>query len=421
MLTECYLTRNTCRSCQTVLGESLLNLGRVCLNDFPDTPVGARRLRGAPLDLVICPGCGLVQLRHTADPQYLYRDQYWYHSGINETMRAELADVVAGIRRVFGPLRPEAPQLAVLDIGANDGTLLHSWPDKTFRVAVEPCLKFRPILERVAHTTYAEYFPLPASLMRDLAGGFDVITAIAMCYDLEDPVAFFRAIRQLLRPEGVAVIQFQDLLQMVQRTAFDNICHEHLEYYSLTTLLPILRRTGLHAVGVETRAINGGSLRVYLMPDRTGYPEGEGAGVVDQIEREARQLTPAALTEFAWRVNEIRQHLHAVVTQASQHGPVDWYGASTKSNTLLQACGLSVREIRQAVERSPEKWGRYTAGTLIPIVSEERWRHDPAPVTVVGIWQFREAILQRESAYLRNGGRFFFPLPCADMVTEGAC
>ena len=413
-MSDVYTTRNTCRGCGTVLDGSLLNLGLIALNDFPTTPIPREQLPHAPLDVVHCPGCSLVQLRHTVRPDLMYRDQYWYHSGVNEAMRAELHDIVDAARTLHGLYH------FVVDIGANDGTLLSNYSTADMRVAVEPCLKFRDGLFRHADAVISDYFPGARGDYRSLKGKADIVTAIACCYDLEDPLSFFEGIRDLLAPDGIAVIQFQDLLQMVELTAFDNVCHEHLEYYSLTSLIPILARAGLVCVEVEHRAINGGSLRCYLQHAR-GRNWAQFPLVVAQVEQERRRLTPVKLQDFVWRVSEARKHLQAIVSHAAQQGPVDLYGASTKFNTLAQACGLDHTLIRQAVERSPEKWGRYTVATNIPIVSEEAWRENPAPFTVCGIWQFRESVLAREEGYLQKGGIFFFPLPCADLVTQGGC
>jgi hypothetical protein len=197
-------------------------------------------------------------------------------------------------------------------------------------------------------------------------------------------------------------------------------CHEHLCYYSLHSFEAVIAPYGLEVVDAEVRAINGGSYRLWVQ--KAGGPLTTRAGGLSRLltvrQRELGCDDWETLERFAWRVGEARRQIQAAVeAELTAGGVVDAYGASTKFNTLLQYCGLGPDVIRQAIERSPEKWGRATA-TGIPIVSEAAGRADPATAWLVGIWQFREAILQREAGYLAQGGRLIFPLPVVDVITQ---
>jgi NDP-4-keto-2,6-dideoxyhexose 3-C-methyltransferase len=214
----------------------------------------------------------------------------------------------------------------------------------------------------------------------------------------------------------VWIVQFQDLDQMLKATAFDNICFEHLCYYSLASFERLIQPYGLAVVDAEVRTINAGSYRLYIQHDAVSAVRHIGGlGRVEQLRaREAGCEDWQTLEIFAWRVGEARRQIQSAIT-ATAPGTIDLYGASTKANTLLQYCGLDERVIRQAWERSPEKIGRTTV-TGIPIVSEETGRADPPAALVAGIWQFREAILEREAAYLDQGGAILFPLPEVDLA-----
>lgn len=409
---DLYQIRSTCRVCGAPF-DPLLDLGEPVLSGFPlpSEPDPPR----VPLDLVICQSCDLVQLRHTTNPDLLYRD-YWYQSGINEVMVAELTDIQRAAVGCLGGLPKHA---VVLDVGANDGTLLRQYDDfhRPVRIAVEPAQTFRDRLVPHADLVISDYFPSAETrALKD--GSIDVLTSIAMLYDLDDPLAFVAEVDRLLSPAGVWIVQMQDLGQMVRATAYDNIVHEHLCYYSTKTFSRLLYQTGqpiredvgLRICRVERRAINGGSLRFYIR--RPPYQPRTTIPAPDES-----WLTRAALDRFAWRVGEHRAQLCGLLDHLRrQSHPVDLYAASTKSSTLLQHCGLDHTWIRCAVERSQEKVGRVTSGTRIPIVWEPDWRIDPAPATLLGAWQYKSAFVQREAEYLARGGSFVVPLPAVEVV-----
>lgn len=413
------LTRTDCRVCHSPL-EIVLDLGPLTLNAFPATLAERDRIPTVRVTLCVCTGCGLAQLDRTVAPDLLYRT-YHYRSGINEAMVQELETIVrAAVNRVR-----IGTHSYVLDIGANDGTLLAQYATVCAhvpqRIAVEPARNLARDLGQHADWILNDYFP-DTSLVRGFPGRFSIITAIAMCYDLEDPRAFFEAIHLLLHEDGLAIVQFQDLGQQIQAAAFDNCCHEHLEYYTLWSLMGITDQVGLQVVQVEQTPINGGSLRVYL---RQARREPHQASVLAQLYQEADQgLSTAAMragdlaafVRFAQRVARAQDQIQGVVAPIVAQGrTLDIYGASTKGNILLQVLGIGPSQARQAIDRSPHKTGLHTI-TGIPIVGERVGRQDPADVWLSPIWQFRESVLRREAWYLEQGGTIVFPLPATEVV-----
>lgn len=413
-------TRMTCRACRNEL-EEVLNLGNLHLNDFPKHPGEIGCIPRVYLILCFCRMCGLAQLRHTTPADWLYRN-YWYRSNVNEMMVRELQEIV-GEGLAYTTV---ASGNVVIDIGANDGTLLKAYREHravAWRVAVEPALNLQSRWEEHAEAGWPDYFPHP-DLLAEYSGRARIVTAVAMCYDLEDPLGFFAAIRQLLHPEGLCIVQFQDMGQMLETSAFDNICHEHLEYYTLHSLYPIVHKVGLTVTRCVQTPINGGSLRVHLRrADRTWAV---GPNVEQQYQREAAQglstlalqVSPEAYLRFGRRVRTAMEQIHATFEAARLNGSVvDVYGASTKGNILLQVMNISSSDVRQAIDRSPEKHGYHTI-TGIPIVGEEQAKVEPADAWLVPIWQFRPSVLKRERWYLRQGGQMIFPLPQCEVVKE---
>jgi SAM-dependent methyltransferase len=402
--------RHVCRACTSGRLATILNLGELHTSDFP-TP-GDPLPPKAPLDLCQCDACGLVQLRHTVDPDQMFR-HYWYRSGVNETMRSELADIVAA---GMGAL--DRTPAVVLDVGANDGTLLHQYqiqrPLRTpYRVAYEPARNLAEPLSHHCDDLVTDYFP-GRDASRLYRRSIDLLTSIACFYDLDEPHAFVAAVAELLAPGGIWIVQFQDLHQMIMATAFDNICHEHLVYYSLASFERLIAQHNLRVVHAERRAINGGSYRLFVMRNTAG-PRDESVQQIRVRELDCERWQ--RLDRFAFHVDMMRRQIAAIVRSCKRtFQTIDLYGASTKGNTLLQYCGLGPDDIRRVWERSEPKWGRTTV-TGIPIVSEDDGRAGKPDLLVCGIWQFREAMLQREADYLRHGGMVLFPLPSVDLIS----
>ena len=405
------ITERRCRVCTGDL-DTVLNWGTLALSDFPlpeETPKGT-----APFDLCTCRLCGLVQLRHTVDPDALFR-RYFYRSSVNEVMQAELRDIV---RQACDRVRSWHTSDLVVDIGANDGELLRHYrdygPQGLIRVAFEPALNFNEVLHRHCDVLVPQYFPQGLAQAHGMEGRVKVLTSIAMVYACDDPLAVVAAADALLTPDGVWILQFQDLAAMLRQTAFDNITPEHLWYPSLAAIERLLTDTNLHVVAAERRAINGGSLRLCLQ--RRDQPV--ALSVEPMRVAEAGCEAWDTLQRFAWRVSERVAQIQGLVQHLQREGrTVDLYGASTKANTLLQVCDLGPVLVRQAWERTDEKVGRRTV-TGIPIVSEATGRAAPPEALLCGIWQFRDAILQREAAYLATGRSMIFPLPAVEVVQE---
>lgn len=414
-MSDAFLQRSRCRVCQSPLA-LILSLGDLYPVAFPQGPSLPDHPQ-VPLQLVGCtnPDCTLVQLGHTTPREWLYT-QYWYRSGVNEAMRAELQDVVAqALRRVS-----VAKGDVVVDIGANDGTLLACYPHAApgvVTVAYEPAHNLYEALRPHAQVVYPTYFGEGTASVPPAAKA-KILTAIAMFYDLDDPVSFCQALQRFLHPDGVCVIQQAYLPAMLAQTGYDNIVHEHLEYYDLHALEYVLGLAGLEVFDVELRQINGGSFRAYVQ-HKGRRPVGQRVWDRRTEEHFLWGHWDAVYESFARRVGDHRRQLQALLEMYAQAGQaVDLYAASTKANTLLQFCGITSMWVRQAWERSPEKVGRYVGQTGIPIVSEETGRADPPHALLCGAWQFKDAFVAREAEYLAQGGRLVFPLPYLDVVEQ---
>jgi len=379
--------------------------------------------RKLPLELVRCDpsaqenACGLLQLAHTFPPEILYAN-YWYRSGTNATMRDHLLGIVESIQNVAGPLGPGSK---VLDIGCNDGTLLGAYPAHVAKVGVDPSDIAREIAPPVQ--VINTVFPSADALAGIGEQSVDVVTSIAMFYDLDDPVAFVRAVRSLLKEKGVWVLEMSYLPLMLARNAFDTVCHEHLEYYTLDVLGHIMAQAGLKIFKAGLNEINGGSLRCYVCRQECvafGTPaDTDFLNWLRIREFEMELDTPAPYKEFQHRVELLRADTTALLTRLRSDGArIHVYGASTKGNVLLQWYGLSRLWIAAAADRNPVKVGASTLGTEIPIIDEASSRAMKPDYYLVLPWHFLPEFLRRERETVRAGTKLIVPLPELMVVEE---
>jgi NDP-4-keto-2,6-dideoxyhexose 3-C-methyltransferase len=357
----------------------------------------------------------MLQLAHSIPPQILYAN-YWYRSGTNETMRNHLTGIARAALSLVAP-----KQKRVLDIGCNDGTLLSAIPDDFERWGVDPSdiATAVPSPIRVINTVFPS--EESAHRLRDLC--FDVITSIAMFYDLEDPVAFARSINDLLDAEGIWVLEMSYMPLMLAMNSFDTICHEHLEYYSLSVLNNIMARAGLRIFRAELNWINGGSIRCYISKaDCFRYDTAESRDLIRRLqvkEFEMQLDTSVPYEAFQRRIEFLRREMNTLIDRVhSEGGTIQVYGASTKGNVLLQWYGIDSYKIPYAADRNPDKVGAVTLGTGIRVISEEESRKMRPNYYLVLPWHFKEEFLKRERETILGGTRLIFPLPEIKVVDK---
>lgn len=406
-----------CRACGNASLVPVLDLGDQFLTGVFPRHAQAPITRG-PLQLVKCHGdaaeaCGLVQLRHSYAPDELYGEGYGYRSSLNASMAEHLTRKVAAI---CDTVRLSAGDI-VCDIGSNDGTLLRAYPSRGLTlVGIDPLSAKFGATYPAGSERIAAFFS--AATFRRHFGGrkAKVITAIAMFYDLEDPLGTMREIADVLADDGLCVLEQSYLPTMLRVNAYDTVCHEHLEYYAMTQMAWLAGRAGLKVVGVERNEVNGGSFSVALAHARAPDPAADDATAALVAEERAAGIDDLACYEaFRRRVERHRDELRERLDKIRAEGrTVLGYGASTKGNVILQYCGLTARELPCIAEVNHDKFGCVTPGTWIPIVSEAE-AHAMAPdVFLVLPWHFRENLVAREARFLAAGKRMLFPLPVVE-------
>ena len=412
-MTEPFRRIDSCRVSGSRNLVSVLNLGYQDLTGvFPKSPEEA--VTSGPLELVWAPDSGLLQLAHSFDPGEMYGDNYGYRSGLNGSMVQHLTAKIRMLERAYD-LQPGD---TVLDIGSNDSTSLRAYVTPGLdRIGIDPTgAKFKSYYsDDIA--LVPDFFSAEA-FRKSGRTSAKIVTSLAMFYDLENPIAFARDIRSILAPDGVWHFEQSYMPSMLRLCSYDTICHEHIEYYSFAVVQKIADAADLKVVDVQFNAINGGSFAVTATP-KSSKRRPNAAITNWLLEQEDRMGlgTPRPFREFEERVYRHRADLVRLVQALNADGKtVVGLGASTKGNVMLQFCGFTAKDIPCIAEVNEDKFGRFTPGSHIPIVSEAEARAMEPDYFLVLPWHFKEGIVAREAEFIAKGGKMIFPLPEIEIV-----
>ena len=410
--------RQTCRLCGSKDLTPIFDLGPQMLASHFHSENNKDRIptRRVPLELVRCNperdenSCGLVQLKHTFPSELMYTE-YWYRSGVNQTMKVALKNL-ADDATSFTSLKAGD---VVVDIGCNDGTLLKAYEVAGLtKLGFDPAQNFNPA-DDVGFERIPTYFNRKSYTEAQGTKKAKIVTSIAMFYDLEDPSSFTQDVADILDDDGIWVLQMADLPNMLVNNMFDNICHEHLCYYHLAPLEILLGKHGLKLVDIEMNAVNGSSYRLYIRKNKGQSAKPEAMDRISKVRFYEFNLgldTDAPYLRFKADTEKNKHDLIFFINQVREQGKTVFvYGASTKGNVLLQYCGLTEKEIPFAADRNPMKFGTRTLGSDIPIISEEDARKKKPDFFLVLPYHFLPEMLEREQEFLKRGGKFIVPVP----------
>jgi SAM-dependent methyltransferase len=412
--------RKTCRVCGSHALTRVINLGEQYLQgSFVKPGKEMPPTRKIATSLVRCDpmrdekACGLLQMEYTVPPEVLY-SAYWYRSGTNNTMRNHLREIAEDAQNLLNKSR-----YIVLDIGCNDGTLLSYYPSNYKKFGIDPSDVAQEVKDDV--TVIQDLFPSNELVKLLESQKCDIVTSIAMFYDLENPIEFVQGIKQILSTDGIWIFEMSYMPTMLKMNSYDTICHEHLEYYSFAIIEYILKKSGMKVVNAILNDINGGSIRCYATHSENFIYKREdylqNIKLLRQEEFDLELDTDKPYKNFQNRINVHKEELNTLLKNLKKQGKkIHIYGASTKGNTILQWCGIDHRMIEVAAERNPDKYGAYTIGTEIPIVSEVESRAMNPDYYLVLPWHFKQEIVEREKEMLNKGVGLIFPLPDIEIV-----
>ncbi|HXU28777.1 MAG TPA: class I SAM-dependent methyltransferase [Bacteroidia bacterium] len=408
-----YTEIKKCRVSDSTNLITVLSLGEQYLTGVFPKHIDEEITKG-PLDLIWCPESGLLQMKQSYSLDEMYGDNYGYRSGLNASMVTHLTNKIKTLERLVKLSDADL----VIDIGSNDATSLKAYSGNHRKVGIDPTgLKFKEyytqniklIPDFFSAKSFHTYFPEEKA---------KIVTSIAMFYDLENPLSFVTDIEDVLDDEGIWHFEQSYMPSMLRTNSYDTICHEHLEFYSFKVVKNLLERCSMRVIDVQMNAINGGSFAITASKKDASYKS--NAAIINWMLQQEEDMgldTPKPYRDFEERVFKHRKNLLNLIEALVADGKkIIGYGASTKGNVLLQFCGLTTKHIPYIAEVNEGKFGSFTPGTNIPIISEKEAHAMNPDYFLVLPWHFKHNILARERDYIEKGGKFIFPLPEIEIV-----
>jgi SAM-dependent methyltransferase len=400
-----------CRCCSSRAVRMVIDLGaQPQANRLvrPDTPIGSEPVY--PLRLGYCEACSLMQIDHTVPRDDMFRD-YVYVSGTTETLRRHFASTVERLRAAYGVERSDL----VVDIGSNDGTFLGQWSWLQKRLGVEPAVDIAEAARRDGVDTICAYFDADiAAYIRTINGPAKLITSAGSFFHMEDLHGACEGVKRLLAPDGVFVCQAISGAEVIHETAFDQVLHEHLCYYTAKSFSALMQMHGLEVFAAKRFWVHGGTNEYHVghpgahAAERVQFSAGDGSylyavdGYVECVEGQDYEV-------FADRVMLMRKDLLALLADYRRQGKSVWaYGAPGKGSTLLNSFGIGPDLVQCAIEKNPRKFGLSIPGCRIPIIPEGGAHPD---AYLVLAWNFLDEFMEKERTYLDGGGEFIVPVP----------
>ncbi len=396
-----------CRNCKSRKIVNLFTLGKIRFTG--KFPKFKEKIPHGELNLTMCKVCKLVQLKDIFNMSYLYNKDYGYRTGINATMSEHVKSVVKKISKISKLKNGDN----VLDIASNDGTLLKNYNNKVITWGIDPILiKFSKEYKKINYKI-SNFFNYKLVLKKNIKVKFKIITALSVFYDLKNPNTFLNGIKKLLHYNGIFYLEFQDLMMIIKHNMFDTICHEHLEYYSVTFINKLLKEHDLRIFDHSYNDINGGSSAYLICHNTARYKTKKNK--INQILLKEKKFGIEKIStykKFKKRIDLMKKKLNLKIKKIVKNKKtIHGYAASTKGNVLLQYYNLDNRNIKFISDRNPRKFNLYTPGSNIKIISETESRRLNPDYYLVLAWHFKKEILSREKIIRKKGTKFIFPLP----------
>jgi hypothetical protein len=408
-------TITACRACGGSELHPVLDLGATPLANALLTEADLDKPEARyPLVLVFCPACTLVQITETVPPEILFRE-YVYFSSFSDTMVRHAATIAGRLMTEKGL----GPDSLVVEVASNDGYLLQHYHNQGVPVlGVEPATNIAKVAEAKGILTRCDFFGQDLAVLLTAEGyRADVIHANNVLAHVADLPGFVAGLTTLLHDDGLAVLEFPYVKDMLDHVEFDTIYHEHLCYFSLTALDRLFTEMGLRLVDVERLPIHGGSLRLFATPADGPVATAPSVQALLDEERAWGVDTAGAYEDFGRRVTALGEALKETLGEWKAKGKrLAAYGASAKGSTLLNVFGIGREHLDYVVDRSTVKQGLYTPGTRLPIRSPDVLIEDRPDAVLMLTWNFADEILAQQAAYRRAGGTFIVPVPDVRVV-----
>ena len=366
-------------------------------------------LKKYSLDLYKCKMCNLIQLSKTPKSHQMFGETYEYRTSLSNLMILHIKNKIEYLKKK-NLIKHHS---SVLDIGSNDGTFLNNLNKSMQLFGIDPSAKkFKHlykkninIIDNFFNKKNIEDF-LQKKIGKKIQ--FDLITSFAMFYDVNDPNSFCSDINKLLKRNGIWILELAYFPLMLKNLTYDQICHEHVTYYTLAIFKKIVEKHNLKIIDVSFNEINGGSIEIVCAKKNSKFKENKKK--ISKILTDEKKIKEISYENFNKRINRVRILLKMFLNLNSKKKIIG-YGASTKGNIVLNHCKVKNTEIKEICDGSIRKISKYTPGSNIKIISKEDMRRKKPDYLFVLIWSFRKEVIKQELNFLKSGGKLVFHLP----------
>lgn len=404
-----------CRSCGHILSRVFLNLQHSPpSNSFLTAEMLAQPETYFPLCVYVCESCLLVQIDECAVSHDIFNAGYVYFSSYSAAFVKHAEEYVQHITELLS-LDKES---MVYEAASNDGYLLQFFKQKGIPCCgIEPSKSVADVAMKKGIPTEVEFFTASfASQLSRIKGKADLFLGNNVMAHVPNLNDFIAGIKFILKPSGVATLEFPHLLHLIERLEFDTVYHEHYSYFSLLTLQTAFQRHGLKIFQVKELAVHGGSLRIYVT--HSDSPRAIDSTVL-KVLRDEQQLgldTMDAYSGFQVKVDSLcRDFIQFLVEKKREGAKIAGYGAAAKGNTLLNYCGIKPHLIDFVSDITPAKQGKFLPGSHIPVYGEEKLNEEKPDYIVILPWNWKDSIIQRLDFTRQWGAKFVTPIPSVEM------
>ena len=398
-----------CKNCKKKTIKKIVKIGNQPLSGFFYSRK-KKNLSKYSLDLYKCLNCDLVQLNNSADTKKMYGKEYGYKTSVSKMMVSHLKEKVTRIKKY----KLIKSGNRILDIGSNDASFLKLFGKNYKLFGIDPsAIKFKKEYRGMKLITN---FFSKKNIIQNIKNKnvkFDLISSFAIFYDVEDPNSFCQDIELLLNDNGIWICEFSYLPLMLKNLTFDQICHEHIMYYSFVVFEKILINNNLKVIDIKLNEINGGSIEVIISKNNSKMRINKS--LIKKIKDDEKKITKRSFQNFSRRIQKIKQDLNNFINKNS---PIIGYGASTKGTTVLNYSNINSTQVPYICDANRQKFGKFTPGTNIEIISKDKMRQLKPKYLLVLIWSFRPEIIKQELEYIKQGGNLIFHLPKFHIVNK---
>jgi NDP-4-keto-2,6-dideoxyhexose 3-C-methyltransferase len=408
-----------CKNCNQKILKKVITIGRQPISSVFLSKKN-KNLRKYPLDLYECQNCKLIQFNKLASKQNMYGSTYGYRTSLSKMMISHMNKKYKKILKM-NILKDGSN---VLDIGSNDGTFLNFFINKKKKLnyfGIDPSAK-----------KFAKYYKKDINLIIDFFSfskiinllnrkkiinkNFSLISSFAMFYDISNPNLFCKNISNLLEPNGIWILEMSYFPLLLSNLTYDQICHEHVTYYTLGSFNNIIKKNDLKINDISFNEINGGSIEIICSKKNSKFKVNKQK--IKNIFNEENKINNKSYDQFNQRIFNVKKKINFFLNKFAKTKKIIGYGASTKGNIVLNHCGINSKHMGFICDGNPEKHGKYTPGSNIKIISKEQMRMINPDYLFVLIWPFRSEVIKQEEKYIKKGGKLIFHLPRFHIINK---